>query len=179
MKYRTFTKTQHDIEKGKTMKKYLAGLCILILILATTGCQPDNTTAATDEISAEYRAPNHLLENKINSNHISAIHFISDLPGEDFFGLKVITDRDEILEIVYVLNHATIGTRHEPYDGGVARMLLLNNDMVMYEFNFGATGYSSVFLNDTRDWMYNIQFSGTTLLELRQGSSAKWEYVYR
>ena len=116
---------------------------------------------------------------KINLDDITAIHFRFELPGEDFFGLKVITNRDEIVQIVYVLNHVTIGTRHEPYDGGGSSLLLLKNDIVIYEFNFGASNYNSVYLGETRRWMYYIQFSGTTLLELRESSTAEWEYVYR
>ena len=128
----------------------------------------------SDELSANY-----LLQDKINYEDINAIQVISEMPGEDFFALREITDREEIAEIVSVLNHATIGARHEPYDGGSSSVLFLNNDSVIHEFNFGASGFGSVFLNDSRRWMYCIQFSGTPLSELIKSSTAEREHIYR
>ena len=175
------------MEKGKAMRKHLTIFSILILIILITSCSPENISTTSDEITEDLEdgystnnvASNYLLKNRINPDDISAIHFRSEFPGEDFFGLKVITDRDEITKIVYALNHATIGAQHEPYDGGGSSLLLLENDIAIYEFNFGASGYNSVYLGETRRWMYYIQFSGPTLLELREGSTAEWEYVYR
>lgn len=90
----------------------------------------------------------------------------------------MITDRDEIVEIVNALNHATIGTRHEPLDGGGARsVLFLHDDSIIHEFHFD--DFDKVFLDGAFGWIYCLQFSGATLRELYENSSAERERVYR
>jgi len=112
-----------------------------------------------------------LLDDKINPDNVDAIQVVMSMGSPDFGAdSKIITDRDEIYNMVEIFNHATIGAQaHDVPPAMSSFYLFFSGDTLMHHFSFSFNDARLISLNSR--W-YNIYYLDQTPFQLYLLSTA-------
>ncbi len=122
---------------------------------------------------------NKLLKEKMNVDEIDKIQVVLAM-GNPKFGAdsKIITDRNEIMEMVECFNNATVGEEVDDMDVDVSftsNYYFYNGDNILIEIFFNGNKTDKLVLNSK---FYYMEYSNDTPYELYKKSNAEAIKVY-